>query len=106
MTGQRGMEARKSPRSPCRIESKVRYLNQQVDARVIDISRTGLALQLLGHLAAGTGSVVIIENEALGHVEAIVRWTRAGRVGVMFRQSTNVSAKVAAYFRHYHATPR
>ncbi|MGC4406985.1 PilZ domain-containing protein [Rhizobium rosettiformans] len=106
MSNNLGMDVRKSPRSRCRLDSKIHYFQQQADARVINISRTGLALELATKLTAAAGSQVIIENEDIGHLEGVVRWNYGGRIGIMFRPNSNSIAKVAAYFRNYHQEVR
>ncbi|EKF57279.1 MAG: PilZ domain-containing protein [Agrobacterium albertimagni] len=106
MSNNLGMDVRKSPRSRCRLDSKIHYFQQQADARVINISRTGLALELATKLTAAAGSQVTIENEDIGHLEGVVRWNYGGRIGIMFRPNSNSIAKVAAYFRNYHQEVR
>ncbi len=100
------IDGRKSPRSRCRIDSKIHYFQQQADARVINISRTGLALELATKLTAAAGSQVTIENDDIGHLEGVVRWNYGGRIGIMFRPNSNSIAKIAAYFRHFHQEVR
>jgi len=106
MSSNLGMDVRKSPRSRCRLDSKIHYFQQQADARVINISRTGLALELATKLTAAAGSQVTIENVDIGHLEGVVRWNYGGRIGIMFRPNSNSIAKVAAYFRNYHQEVR
>jgi len=106
MSNNLGMEGRKSARSRCRLDSKVRYFQQQADARVINISRTGLALELATKLPAAAGSNVVIENDDIGLLEGVVRWNYGGRIGIMFRPNSNSIAKVAAYFRNFHQEVR
>jgi PilZ domain. len=100
------VDARKVPRSRCRIDSKVRHLNQQVDARVVNVSRAGVALELFGKLHAASGSTVQIENPSLGLLEGTVRWCRNGRLGVHLRQSSKTLAQMSAYFRNFHRDSR
>lgn len=95
-------DLRKAQRSRCRIDSKVRHLNQQVDARVVDVTRYGVALELHGKLHAGGGSKVQIQNESFGLIEGTVRWCRNGRLGVQFGQTSNTLAQMTAYFRNFH----
>lgn len=106
MSNNLGMDGRKAPRSRCRIDSKIRYFQQQADARVINISRNGLALEYAGRLPAGAGSQVVIENTDIGLLEGVVRWNYGGRIGIMFRPNSNSIAKVAAYFRNFHQEVR
>ena len=106
MTNNFGMEVRKSPRSRVRMNSKVRYLQQVSEGRVINISRTGLALELAGKLHAAAGSNVVIENDDIGLLEGVVRWNYGGRIGIMFKPNSNSLAKVTAYFRNFHEEVR
>ncbi|MDQ0457308.1 PilZ domain-containing protein [Rhizobium paknamense] len=96
------MEVRSAPRSRCRLDGAVRYMRQVADCRIVNISRTGMALELYTAFHASTGSMVTIENSEVGLVEGLVRWNRGGRIGIQFRPNSNSSAKVAAYFRNFH----
>lgn len=95
-------DLRKAQRSRCRIDSKVHYINQQIDARVVDVTRYGVALELHGRLHAGSGSKVQIQNDSFGLIEGTVRWCRNGRLGVQFRPSSNTLAQMSSYFRNFH----
>ncbi|MGG7518496.1 PilZ domain-containing protein [Allorhizobium undicola] len=95
-------DIRSTPRSRCRLDSAVRYMKQIADCRIINISRTGIAIELYTRFSAATGSTVSIESDEIGLVEGIVRWNRGGRLGIQFRANSNSSAKVAAYFRNFH----
>ncbi|KQW27443.1 pilus assembly protein PilZ [Rhizobium sp. Root274] len=106
MSNNLGMDGRKAPRSRVRMDSKVRHLQQEADGRVINISRTGLALELASKLHAAAGSSVVIQNEDIGLLEGVVRWNYGGRLGVMFKPNSNSIAKVAAYFRNFHQEVR
>ncbi len=106
MSNNLGMEGRKAVRSRCRMDSKIRYFQQVSSGRVINISRTGLALELASTITAAAGSQVVIENEDIGHLEGVVRWNYGGRIGIMFRPNSNSIAKVAAYFRNFHQEVR
>ncbi len=100
------IESRKSARRRCRIDSKIRYLNQRAEGRVLDVSRTGISLEVFGSLHASTGSMVVIENKDIGLIEGTVRWCRAGRLGVQIKQSSNTLAQMSAYFRFFHKDMR
>lgn len=94
--------ARKGDRKNCRVFGKIRYLNNQVDARILDISATGAALEVKAPLYAASGSKVRIEADNLGMLEGIIRWTHNGRVGIQFDMNSNARALVASYFRFFH----
>ncbi|MBR0555845.1 PilZ domain-containing protein [Ciceribacter sp. L1K23] len=100
------IDGRKTPRSRVRIDSTVRHLNQEVDARVLDISRAGLSLEFYGRLHAAHGSTVQINNDRFGLIEGTVRWCRNGRLGVQLRENSNTLAKMSAYFRNFHREVR
>lgn len=100
------METRRTPRQRCRVDSKVKYLQQEAAARMVDVSRTGLALELATPLHAATGSVVQIQNDHLGLIEATVRWRKASRLGVEVLNTSNTLAQMSAYFRHFHKEVR
>lgn len=106
MSNSLDMDVRKSQRSRCRVDSRVRHLKQEADARVINISRTGLALELYSQLHAAAGSSVVIENDDIGLIEGTVRWNRSGRLGIQIKQNSNSLAKLAAYFRNFHKEVR
>jgi len=96
------MKVRSAPRRKARIPGTLKYYGQSVNGRVVDISTTGLALDLSAPLNASVGSPVRIESDELGVLEGIVKWSHSGRVGIQFRPNTNASAQVAAYFRFFH----
>lgn len=93
---------RKAERKRCRVFGKVRYLNQAVDARIVDLSTTGIALELRTPLHAASGSRIKIEAEDLGTLDGIIRWAHNGRLGVQFDPNSNARAQVASYFRFFH----
>jgi hypothetical protein len=93
---------RKADRRSCRVFGKIRYLNNQVDARILDISATGAALEVKAPLYAASGSKVRIEAENLGLLEGVIRWTHNGRVGIQFDANSNARALIASYFRFFH----
>ncbi|QLF70266.1 PilZ domain-containing protein [Peteryoungia desertarenae] len=96
------LDVRKTKRSRCRIPSRVRHLSQEADGRILNVSRTGLAIELYNKLHASTGSTVVIENDEIGLLEGVVRWNRSGRLGIVIAQNSNSMAKIDAYFRHFH----
>ena len=93
---------RGSPRRPCRVFGRVKYLNKETAARVVNLSTTGIAVELAGPFHGATGSKVVFECDDLGKLEGIVRWARDGRLGVEFAKNSNASAQVNSYFRFFH----
>lgn len=95
-------DGRKTKRIRCRIKGTLRFLHQTVEIQVIDISHSGMAIQPLGWLEARPGSTVHITTQEFGLVEAVVRWYRAGKMGVQLDETTNTAAQIAAYFKFFH----
>lgn len=101
--------ARKAARMNCRVYGNIRYMNRQVDARILNLSATGAALEINAPIYAAAGSKVRIEAEDLGLLEGVVRWMHNGRVGIQFDANSNARAQIDSYFRFFHretATPR
>lgn len=97
---------RKAERSKTSIYGTVRYYNQAAEGRVVDLSATGMALELRGPFHAANGSRVRIESDDLGFLEGTVVWTRGSRLGIKLQLSTNSLAKISSYFRFFHEDPK
>lgn len=97
-----GMKVRTTARRRCRIFGKVRYLNHETTSRVVDLSTSGIALDLAGPFYGAAGSKVRVDCDDLGSLEGTVRWLRDGRIGIEFHRNSNASAQVASYFRFFH----
>lgn len=102
MTGNLNIVVRGSPRRPCRVFGRVKYLNKETVVRVVNLSSTGIAVELSGPFHGAAGSKVVIECDDLGKLEGVVRWARGGRIGVEFARNSNASAQVNSYFRFFH----
>ncbi|MBD8689777.1 MULTISPECIES: PilZ domain-containing protein [Rhizobium/Agrobacterium group] len=102
MTSSLNMQNRNAGRSKTRIYGTVHYLNQTASGRVVDLSATGMALELEGPFAAAKGSRVKVESEDLGYIEGIVQWQRGSRLGLKLELSTNTLAQLSSYFRFFH----
>ncbi|WP_246737842.1 MULTISPECIES: PilZ domain-containing protein [Rhizobium] len=93
---------RKAERKICRIFGKVRYLNKEVDARIVNLSTSGIALEVRSPLHASSGSRVQIVADDLGALQGIIRWSHNGRLGIQFDPNSNSRAQVSSYFRFFH----
>jgi hypothetical protein len=102
MTKNLDMPTRTASRSKTRIFGTVRYLNQSVEGRVLDLSATGMALELGGPFNAAKGSRVKVESEDLGFIEGVVQWQHMNRIGIQLNLSTNTLAQLSSYFRFFH----
>lgn len=99
-------DGRRTQRIRCHIRGTMDFMGQKLDLRIIDISRTGMALKLEGWIDVKRGATVAIRCAELGHIEASVRWYRAGKMGVEFEKNSNTVAQITAYFRNFHRDPR
>lgn len=97
---------RGAERSKTRIYATVKYGNQSVRGRVVDLSATGMALELESAFAAAKGSRVNVESEDLGYIEGIVQWQQGNRLGLQLQLSTNTLAQLSSYFRFFHEDVR
>jgi hypothetical protein len=99
-------DGRRTQRIRCHLRGTLEFMGQKLDVRVIDISRTGMALKLEGWIEAKRGATVAVRCAELGHIEGAVRWYRAGKMGLEFEQTSNTVAQITAYFRNFHRDPR
>jgi hypothetical protein len=97
-----GMKSRSADRKKTRIFGTVKYYNQAMKGRVVDLSATGMALDLNGPFQAANGSTVKVESDELGILEGTVKWYHSGRLGVQFAVNSNALAQVSSYFRFFH----
>lgn len=102
MTGNMTMQTRSAKREQTRIYATVHYFNQSVAGRVVDLSATGIAIELQGPFTASKGSRVKIQSDDLGFIEGEVQWHHMNRLGVQLKMSTNTLAQVSSYFRFFH----
>jgi hypothetical protein len=93
---------RKADRKSCRVFGKVRYLTNEVEARILNMSISGVALEIRSPLYADSGSRVQILADDLGVLHGVIRWSHNGRVGIQFDPNSNARAQVASYFRFFH----
>ncbi|WP_245462448.1 PilZ domain-containing protein [Rhizobium sp. CCGE532] len=96
------IKSRGSSRHHARLMGQVRYFTKLATGRVVDISTSGIALDLQSPLYAAAGSKVRVECDDIGFLDGFVRWAHNGRIGIEFDRSSNASAKVASYFRFFH----
>ncbi|MBB3453439.1 hypothetical protein FHT86_001695 [Rhizobium sp. BK313] len=96
------IKARRSPRNRTRLMGRVRYFARAVAGRVVDISTSGIALDLQSPIHAAAGSKVRVECDDIGILDGVVRWIHSGRIGIEFDPSSNAAAQVASYFRFFH----
>jgi len=106
LAAQLTFDGRRAQRVRCHIRGTLIFLGQTLNIRIIDISRTGLALKLEGRIEVKRGANVSVRSTELGHLECTVRWYRAGKMGLEFEKTSNTVAQITAYFRHFHREPK
>jgi hypothetical protein len=99
-------DGRRTQRIRCHIRGRLEFMGQKLSIRVLDISRTGMAIHLEGWIEVKRGAIVCVHCTELGHLECTVRWYRAGKMGLEFDKTTNTVALITAYFRNFHSDPR
>lgn len=100
------MPVRATDRSSVRIFATVHVMHQSVRGRVVDLSPSGMALDLEKPVQASPGQLVTIESEELGRLSGTIRWFSNGRLGVEYKLSTNALAQITSYFRFFHTEVR
>jgi len=96
------MPVRASDRSKVRIFVKVKVMHQESLARVVDLSPSGMALDLEKPIRILPGQIISMESEELGRLSGTVRWYNNGRVGIEYKLNTNALAQISSYFRFFH----
>ena len=100
------MPVRAADRSRVRIFATVHIMHQTARGRVIDLSPSGMAIDLEKPVQAMPGQLVTIESEELGRLSGAIRWYSNGRLGIEYKLSTNALAQITSYFRFFHTEVR
>ena len=95
-------DGRRAERIRCNIPGRLLYMNEATPIRVIDLSKSGLCLQMWDWVKATPGSSVDISTNEFGIMRATVRWYRAGKMGLQIEVSSNTAAQIASYFKYHH----
>lgn len=106
MSNIKDMPVRATDRSKVRIFATVHIMHQSTRGRVVDLSPTGLALDLEKPVQAMKGQAVVLESEELGRLSGTIRWYSNGRLGIEYKLSTNALAQINSYFRFFHEEVR
>lgn len=96
------MPVRAVNRSKVRIFATVTVMHQTSRARVVDLSPSGLAVDLEKPIRVMPGQLMTVENDELGRLSGTVRWFNNGRIGMEYKLSTNALAQISSYFRFFH----
>jgi hypothetical protein len=75
---------------------------RKAEGKILDISKTGLRLEILQIFMPPVGATLIIRCPQIGAIEGSVRWIKNDKIGVSFGLNTNSVAKVMSYFRQVH----
>ncbi|OLP61380.1 hypothetical protein BJF93_00050 [Xaviernesmea oryzae] len=90
---------RLDPRSNVRIEGQLRYRENKTRCAMLNLSDTGVCVQLRANIGVTQGVSVTVDSAELGLLTGVVQWTRGDQVGIRFDRSSNAAAKVNSYFR-------
>lgn len=94
-------EQRNKPRHRCVFNVEARANKWQRQARVIDISKNGMCIDTGETMDIWTGESIEIRCEELGYLTGKARWRRFGRIGIEFRDTTDIKAKLDAFQRFF-----
>ena len=79
-------DGRRTQRIRCHIRGTLEFMGQKLDIRILDISRTGMALKLEGWIEAKRGATVAVRCAELGNrVGSIKIASRGGQNHVIDR---------------------
>jgi len=81
---------------------KIRNGVYEKGAMVIDISNTGMGVDMNDPQDMKLGDRVEIHSEKLGFLNGQIRWVRGHRLGIQFDMSSNNAAKIQAFFKFFH----
>ncbi|WP_165220037.1 PilZ domain-containing protein [Affinirhizobium pseudoryzae] len=93
---------RRAERLRCHFAGFLYSGDEVVEVRFVDISRTGICISLKDWIGAKPGSAVRLRTSELGFIEGTIRWYRAGKMGIKLTETTNTTAQINSYFKHYH----
>lgn len=94
--------SRNAGRSNVRIFGTVKVMHQTSRGRIVDLSPSGMALDLETPMRVSPGQLVTVESDELGRLTGTVRWYANGRIGVEYKLTTNALAQISSYFRFFH----
>ena len=94
-------EHRRKARHLCTFEVEARSSKWQRRARVVDISATGLCIDTGDMMDIWPGEPIEIRCEELGFLTGKARWRRFNRIGIEFRDTTDIKAKLIAFQRYF-----
>lgn len=101
--------ARREERSQVRLMGTLKYLKQELECRVVNLSREGIGLRLAERTPISIGIPVTFTSPELGYLHGVVvRIGHDGVVGLRLKHTTSTLAQVSSYFRFFHQdyTPR
>jgi len=94
-------EKRRKPRHRVNINVEIRTDKWACNARVIDLSETGMCIATDRVADIWAGQDIEIRCEELGYLKGRARWRRSGKIGIEFDASTDTKAKIDAYQKYF-----
>lgn len=98
----RYQDQRDAHRHDTRLAIKVRKHALDYQATVVDISHTGMGVEIGDMVGLKAGDRIEVYSETLGCLDGQVRWVRRNRLGIRFDTNSNNAAKIAAFFKFFH----
>ena len=90
-------ERRREYRQRCKLTAEVRYRDKTFIGKVVDISRSGVRIEINPYCDLDKEVRVDVYSLELGLLQGTTRWRSAEHVGIALARSSNTSAKVASY---------
>ncbi|MFZ2100941.1 MAG: PilZ domain-containing protein [Oricola sp.] len=88
-------------RHDTRMFVKIRNGVYERGAMVIDISNTGMGVEMHDIKDMKKGDRIEVHSEKLGHLNGQIRWVRGHRLGIHFDMNSNTAAKITAFFKYF-----
>jgi hypothetical protein len=98
----RYMDQRDARRHDTHMFIKIRNGVYELGAMVVDISNTGIGVEMHDTKDMKLGDRVEVHSEKLGFLNGQIRWVRGNRLGIRFDLNSNNSAKIQAFFKFFH----
>jgi hypothetical protein len=92
-------DKRREPRRRCDFDVDIRHGERAHRGRAFDLSRTGISIRISAYASLDKGDEVDIHAPELGWLQGRIVWRSPQRIGIVFKRSTNTTAKVESFLR-------
>lgn len=84
------MDLRKSTRYECDLPAMIESQSGKISCRFINFSKTGARLSMPSFVSFSIGQKIIVTNDEITRVSAIIRWLGMGEIGMEFEQPLDI----------------